>query len=196
VQTEEFINNLFHDYDSLKRHEYYLKTRELKGRHPGVQPDLHFVRTSAKVLAPQKSSHHKLIPAHHKPTQTPAQRKRAVAAKLVALNERLKHLREVLKELVKAAKGRSGAKTSVDTPKHHREHSKLSPKQKAAAAKRSKAYYQKHKGTPDAQIKVVQEKIKKIQEKIAELRAKLESSHKSAHKKPELKSAVSSTTKK
>lgn len=197
MQAEDFIASLFadaekrasetviHDYDPVKRREYYLKNRELKGRKPRLTDDSvgHLVR--GKVVVAKKPK---------KPKQTPAQKRKAVAANLEALKGRLERLREVLRELVKAAKGRSGAK---DEDKHKkREPSKQTAKQKADAKKRSKEYYDKHKGTPEAQVKEIQAKIKEIQAKIADLRAKLASSNKKPVKKDELRSAVSSTTKK
>ncbi len=199
MEAEDFIANLFadaeerasnaviHDYNPLQRHEYYLKTRQLKGRKPGLVDDSvgRLVRGKTVVSKPR-----------HHVQQTPAHKRKVVTANLEALKGRLEHLREVLRELVKAAKGRSGVKSTVE--KHHkkREPSKLTPKEKAAAKKRSKAYYDKHKGTPEAQVKEIQAKIKEIQAKIADLRAKLASSDKKPAKKDELRSSVSSTTRK
>ncbi len=184
MQTEEFIDSLLHEYDPLKRREYYLKNRELKGRRKNGRDDLGELsrfKTSVATAVKKKSK------------KTPAQKRKAVAANLEALKGRLERLREVLRELVKAAKGRSGVKGDEKKSKD-REPSKLSAKQKAAAKKRSKEYYDKHKGTPEAQVKEIQAKIKEIQAKIADLRAKLASSNKKPAKKDELKLQVSSST--
>lgn len=186
MQAEEFIDSLFHEYNAYERHQYYLKNRKLKGRKPGLTDDSLGRLVLGKVAVAKKPK---------KPKQTPAQKRKAATANLEALKGRLERLREVLRELVKAAKGRSGAKDDEKKSKD-REPSKLSAKEKAAAKKRSKEYYDKHKGTPEAQVKEIQAKIKEIQAKIADLRAKVASSNKKPAKKDELTSAVSSNTKK
>lgn len=149
-------DTLVHDYDAIKRREYYLRTRKLKGRKKGsVQP------------APHKKTR----------AQRQAERRRKQEAQIAALKGRLEKLRDVLAELTKKAQERSGVDTSKTTSKpstssQHKSSGKtekLTAAQKAAKAKADKKRREADQ-TPEAQIKSLNEKIKTIQERIAKMR--------------------------
>ena len=150
-------------YDPAKAHEYYLRTRELKGRQKGAEQE-----TSGR-------SGGKVIPLSSK---APPKKKTALKseARAAELQKRLTRLRKVLAELVKQAKGRSGvsSKDKKDSGGSGKSGgaSKLSATEKREAAKRSKEYYKKHKDdAPD--VKELKAKIEEVKKKIKEMRAEL-----------------------
>lgn len=146
--------NLVHAYDAVKRREYYLRTRKLKGRTKAARPK-----------PPKKTR-----------AQRQAERRRKLEADVAALKGRLEKLQAVLAELTKAAKARSGVKDKA-TPKKSTSSTKkaaaqkLTPTQKAKAAKAAEEYRKKN---PDKalseDIKSLNAKIKTIQERIAKMR--------------------------
>lgn len=157
-------NELVHDYDAVKRREYYLKTRKLKGRKPGI------------IKAPTLRK--KAVPKPPKKTraQRQAERQKQLEAKITALKGRLEKLQEVLAAETKKAQARSGvapAKTSSDqkTSQANPPVQKLTAAQKAKKAKAEKEARAKD---PDQslsdQVKSLTEKIKTIQERIAKMR--------------------------
>ena len=147
---------VIHEYDPVKRREYYLKNRNLKGRTS---------RTAVKP-APNRQ-------------QRQEERRRKLQAQVDALKARLQTLRETLGELTKAAKARSGVKTpsakqqpsKKDTSNGKKAADKPTAKEKADAAKRSKEYYEKNKNQVLAdEVKSLTAKIETIQERIANMR--------------------------
>ncbi|AWN06113.1 hypothetical protein SEA_MIEK_10 [Streptomyces phage Miek] len=144
-----------HAYDAAKRRDYYLRTRNLKGRKPG-----------AKKVAPKKTR-----------AQRQAERRRKLEAQVDALKARLEKLREVLASEVKKAQARSGVKDSK-TPAKKASPSKSSSKtpkltaaQKAKAAKAAEEYRKKNQDLLlEDQVKSLNGKIKTIQERIAKMR--------------------------
>lgn len=155
--------DLEHAYDPAKRREYYLKTRQLKGRTTKA------VRTSkskptAKPKPPTKTR-----------AQRQAERRRKLEAEVNALKARLEKLRDALEELTKKAKARSGVKPDSTALKKSTAKKTTAKKQtaaqKAKAAKQSKEYYEKHKDEILAdEIKSLKGKIKTIQERIEKMR--------------------------
>jgi chromosome segregation ATPase len=147
--------NLVHDYDAVKRRQYYLRTRKLKGR----------TKAAVKPTIPKKTR-----------AQRQAERRRKLEADVAALKGRLAKLQAVLAELTKAAKARSGVKDKT-APKKSTSTSKttgaqkLTPAQKDKAAKAAEEYREKN---PDKvlseEIKSLNSKIKTIQERIAKMR--------------------------
>jgi chromosome segregation ATPase len=163
---------LAHEYDPVARREYYLKTRELTGRKKGSGDQLtRLTRSSTIIEKPRQKP---------KP-KTATERRKATEARLEALKGRLEKLQKVLADLVDKTGGGHKKDDSPDSKKR-REPSKLTAKQKADAAKRSKEY--RKKNPPSEQIKQITAKIKKIQAKIAKLRAEA----KIPEKKPQKKS--------
>lgn len=186
MEAEDFANVLLHEYDPQKRREYYLKNRKLKGRTKTAKLEAAVSRTSSIA----KSS-------KVKKKASAAERNRKATAELAALKVRLEALRSIVKDLVEAAKKRSGTKTTEkkETEKK-RESSDLSAADKKKAAERSKKYYEKNKDTPAGQVKEIKAQIAKLQERIAKLRAeaKADEPAKKAEAKPKINSAVTSST--
>jgi DNA mismatch repair ATPase MutS len=157
-------------YDPAKRREYYLKTRQLKGRAGGQAFDISSTRTkNSSSLPPVK-----------KPKVNSKQAE--FQAKIDALNARLDKLKKVLAELVKQAQARSGVEPADTKSSSDKPAKKLTAKQKADAAKRAKKSAEKNKNkppTPSQQVKELETKIKAIQAKIKKMKAEI-----AAKKKP------------
>jgi len=170
---------LFHggEYDPAKAREYYLRTRELKGRKKGSAPPPAKGRPAAKATVTKLSTKQKAA---------------TTQAKIAALKKRLETLRDALAELVAAAKKRSGVDpkdTKGGKGSGSTSTSKLTPKQKKQAAARSKEYYEKHKDkTPDEQIKALEAQIKSI-------KARIKAAIADAKKKPAKKSKSKTASK-
>lgn len=189
MDVQEFI--LAHadvPYDPVKRREYYLKNRKLKGRQAGKGEDKPLGRTvgTNAIQAPSKPKSN----LH----ETNAER-------VKALQDRLEHLRGVLRQLVKEAKGRSGAsdtqsKTTTSSGKGgSSKDSKLTAQEKREAAKRSKEYREKHKDPKAEEIqKKIQDALAKIKELRQQIAASKQGSQKSAQTKPGSVGARNSTT--
>jgi hypothetical protein len=147
-------DNLVHAYDATKRREYYLRNRKLKGRKPGQGPP------------PKKTR-----------AQRQAERRKKLEAQVDALKGRLERLQSVLAELTKQAKARSGVEPKKTGPKKTETGGsktpdrKLTPTQKAKAAKASEAYRKKNpeKALSD-DVTSLNEKIKTIRKRIEKMR--------------------------
>lgn len=192
--AKEFINELMHfndfahvlAYDPVKRHQYYLKTRELKGRQPAVAKTL-VPNRNGGVVGPKKPT----IPSKKAPPKPPAKKAPSTSKKpsaqeqVDALKARLAKLRKVLAELVDQAQIRSGVKThdtaaqanaKQDAKKaaDKKPDKPLTAKQKADARKRAAEAYAKNKTKPISQIKKeLSDQIADVNAKIKAMRAKL-----------------------
>lgn len=169
------MTTLLHIYDAEKAHDYYLRTRELKGRQAAVEEP-----PAVKKSAFRPSVQPKAAPKATSSKPTPEQRRAAIAAQVEALRAKLEQLKKVLAELVAQAKARSGvepepepmAKEPRNTSDNPR---RLTPEQRAEAAQRSKDW---REANPDKamdqdavklakQVKAVEEKIQEMREKLA-----------------------------
>ena len=209
LSPEDFIDGLLMHadpppYDPVKAHQYYLRTRELKGRQPGkaIPPTVgrppkaiakSIVHPAAKVIKPPPK------PVVKKPA---APKKQSTADQVAALQTRLTTLRKVLADLVQQAKARSGVASKSTSPAK-----KETAAQKKAASVAAKKFYDKHKNnktqTPSQQLKDLQSKVKVIQDKIKQMRAEIAADSKKepakkapAKKAPAKKVAVKAPTKK
>jgi DNA mismatch repair ATPase MutS len=179
---DEFIEslNLSHvdvPYDPAKRREYYLRTRQLRGRKTGQAMEIfgEKPKRSVSTTPPKKAN------ADSKQSD--------FQAKMDALNARLDKLKTVLAELTKQAQARSGvdpagsssstdSKSSTATPPK-----KLTAKQKADKAKKAKENADKKANqTPSQQLKELESKIKAIQAEIKKMKAEIAAAKKK--KKP------------
>lgn len=160
MMADEF----FHDYDAIKRREYYLKTRKLKGRKPGAAKP-----TAAK---PHKSQE-----------QRRKERQHQLEVKVAELKGRLEKLQKVLKTLTEQAKARSGVKSTTSSTSSQSSTSKtsssstsskdkpLTAAQKAAEAEAQAKYYKKTKNQQlSDEVTSLTEKLKTIKERIAKMR--------------------------
>lgn len=176
LSPSEFIESVLshQNYDPVRAHEYYLRTRDLKGRGPVKLPPP--VTRKSGVTKPTAIRHPAIVKP--KPTKkvvkTAEQRRKEIEAQVSALKTRLETLRNILSELVKQAQARSGA-TPADSKKTA-SNSKLTSAQKKAASDAAKKYYEKHKNdkqSPSEQLKTLQIQVKNMETKIAEMRKKL-----------------------
>jgi chromosome segregation ATPase len=147
-------DELVHNYDAVKRREYYLRNRKLKGRTHG----------SGKPVAPVKTR-----------AQRAAERRKHQEAQIAALKGRLEKLRQVLAAETKKAQARSGATSSTSASKTTSNSQSNTPKQKLTASQKAKKAAAEKKAreknqTLDEQIKTLTEKVKTIQERIAKMR--------------------------
>lgn len=168
---------LFHGgtYDPAKAHQYYLRTRKLKGRRPGVAR-VSSQRTGTKPTA-------QAVPAGTKPNRADTKSRRAeLEAQKVALEKRLDRLREVLRKLVDEAQARSGVKkpghdvkdaapeTQVD--KADRNQAEKSRKPLTASQKREKAqkaketYEKEHPNTLSQDVDILKLQVEDMHKKI------------------------------
>lgn len=170
--AEAFVESLFelsHVYDPAKAREYYLRTRELKGRKKGsVEP------TAAQRVAAQRAAALK--------------RQKELAAKVFQLEARLTALKKVLSELVKQAKARSGVVTPTKkaTPVPSKGNAKpLTSAQKHDAAKRSADYRKKNEPLQNAsdKAKELENQIKAVTDKIVKMRKELAAAKKRTNSK-------------
>lgn len=163
---------LFHSgtYDPVKAREYYLRTRKLKGRHPGQQPTTSGRSSSAPVRSGGK------------PNRADTKSRRAeLEAQKKLLTSRLDHLRKVLEELVAAAKKRGGvdkhkhehgkapetAKDKADRNKDQKKAKPLTAAQKAKKAKAAKDQYEKeHPNSLSTDVHILQAQVEDIHKKI------------------------------
>lgn len=157
-------------YDPQKAHEAYLKRRVLTPRQPGAKPDPTGHPRSSKPVPPPK---------------TAKQLREEAEVRVLKLKEKLKSLRALLAQLVKQAKEHSGmktepAKTATSGSKDSGTKDAKNPsvQDKAAAAKRSKEYYDKNKKEedPSKQEQSAKDDIAKVQAKIQKIRDELKAS--------------------
>jgi chromosome segregation ATPase len=156
---------LIHEYDAVKRHEYYMRNRKLKGRKKAAAPVANALARKAKEAAAKKAASEK--------------RRRALVARVAELKGKLERLQAALKLLTEAAQKRSGVQKNTAEKYESTKSTRSDPtskyqktaSEKAAAAKASKKYYDENKdqSLPE-QVKSLTEKIKTIQERIAKLR--------------------------
>lgn len=173
---------LFHGtYDPAKAREYYLRTRKLKGRRP----------TSATLVAPGRGGRR---PANvstpkaktgGKPNRSKTKSRQAeLRAQKEALEKRLDRLREVLSDLVDAAKKRSGGdpnkskdgekdkapETKVDKADRNKAEKGKKPEtaseKKERAKKAKEAYEKENPNTLSQDVDILKEQVADIQTKI------------------------------
>lgn len=172
-------------YDSAKAHAYYLRTRHLKGRRSGSQQTTTGNRSGSQQTSGGRSGP-RVNPAVTRHQQLEAQRK--------ALEARLDRLREVLSELVAAAKKRSGVKDVVapspgDTPKDTAAKNEAAKKtvpltaaqKKEKAAQAREAYAKEHPQSLPKELQALQEQIKDIHEQIKAAVADAKKNYAKAH---------------
>jgi chromosome segregation ATPase len=171
-------SGLFHGvYDPIKAREYYLRTRTLKGRKSS--------KTTSSDLdsSGSRSSNTSAVRSGGKPNRVKTQRRQGeLRAQRERLEARLDRLREVLSELVEAAKKRSGGDPNkkdekdkapetqtdkADRNKDEKDRKPLTAKQKADKARKAKEAYEKENSTTLSQdVDILQGQIQDIQTKI------------------------------
>lgn len=157
-----------------ERHERYLRERALKGRPVGAK------KPSAPVRKPSESLTRGPAKTPTKPKKSPEQRRAEIETRIKDMQERLKQLRELLRQLVEKAKDRSGVappeEQKPDSPSNPSNRPKLTPQQKAEAAKKAEEWRKTHPDEVlDSQVKTLETQLKNVTQKIEEMRKKLAS---------------------
>ena len=177
--------NIRHEYDPVKAHLYYVRTRQLKGRRPGgTQVPSESRQTNGRPgQATQKPTRRMAVTKH----PSNASIKAAADKRVLELKARLEELRTELKRLVEEAKRRSGVATpQKDDPQPKGDQTKSvsakekprSQSEKDKAAKAAKEYYDKTH--PEAALRT---QIADVQKKIEKKREELLKSVKTARRK-------------
>lgn len=170
---------LFHGtYDPVKAREYYLRTRKLKGRKKG-RAELETTMDRSEFNKIAKGNEGKYArPGNEKAERR--YRREQLKKKKAALEKRLERLEQVLKELVEAAKKRSGVdkepkkdrapETKKDKADRNKAEKKDKPEtaaeKKERAKKAKEAYEKEHPNSLSKDVEILQEQVKDIQAKI------------------------------
>lgn len=174
---------LFHmrdGYDPQKARDYYLRTRKLKGRRKASAVSPSTNANVAERLGTKRPGAAKPAPKG-KPKLSAAGKRRLRAkaeARVDALEARLDKLRDVLDQLVEAAKARSGVDPKEDKAKADKNTAEKDRKpqtaaEKREAAKKAKDKYEEENAGPSAKAKALESKIADVQEKIKKAQADL-----------------------
>lgn len=161
------MSDLLHEYDAMKRREYYLRTRKLVGRSRGSAQPSPKERPSAAVMPAKK---------------TRGRRRKELEARVNRLKARLERLQEVLRALVEAAQARSGVDDNSAEETESKTSNPASPsteektqQEKDEAAEAAQEYRDKNKEL-EAQVLDLNNKIKAIHERIKRLRREADQS--------------------
>ena len=189
-QLVRLIDHVQHTYDPVKAHEYYMRTRVLKGRPSGSvdlpSPESNgFHGTPAKGLAGQS----RLPP---KPDR--GQLEKHARDRTEILKSRIAHLKAILERLVAEAKRRSGVETPEKKPSSNgsspaKEPASSKPSQTTAKERQqSKKYYEEHKKPAEPSKpptdKELQKQIEQLTEKIRKIRRQLKQAVSDARPNP------------
>lgn len=170
MTPEQFVmKHAAQPYDAAKRREYYLKTRELKGRRPGTgrsPPPTKGLKTGVISLQPVKKT-------STGNAEEIRRRREEVANRIAALNVKLDRLRGILSSLDEQTG--EGEKKSEEDKGKEKEKKKLTAAEKKEAAKEAKERRDKEtKKSPVQAIADIQKKIEAVQEQIREKRIKIQ----------------------
>lgn len=153
------------DYDPAKAHEYYVRTRRLKGRKPGAGGD------GGRRSPPTPDTPSGKSPA----TKTKTQEER-----VAAVQRRLDRLKEVLDRLVEEAKVRSGVEPESDSSKKSESSDSTTPDKPKTRQQQKKdaeaAKERRQKEDPQslsAQERTLRAEVEATQKKIADIREQL-----------------------
>lgn len=166
-------------YDAAKAREYYLRTRQLKGRRPTAQ-----VASIGRPVARGASN-----------AEMRLSRRKKLEAEKAKLEKRIEELKNALESLVRQVKRRAGISASEDAQKgsdpkeqadrntRDKKDKPLTEKQKADKREASKEQYEKEKGmTLSREVEALRDQAKDIRVK---LEAAIEDARKTApEKKP------------
>lgn len=170
-------------YDPIKAHEYYLRTRKLKGRTKKSIPVKvsNSDAVSPSFLHPKPKAQGQLVSVIRQ-----KESEARIKARVAELKSKLDVLKAILNQLVKDATKNS---TSVKTPKNSeatkspsekKDRKALTGAQKVEKAKKAKIQYQKEH--PESERQARQRQIKEVQAKIQEVESKLKAALESARK--------------
>lgn len=151
-------------YNPIKRHEYYLKTRQLKGRNKNINISL-----PSKSVSSIKQN---LVKRSFNNKEEIQKRRDKVDVRIKVLNEKLDKLRGILKDLKQQSDDNKKSENNKEqTPVKRKE---LTAAEKKEAAKEAQKSREKEMETsPDQKLKEVLQKIAAVQKQIKEAREKL-----------------------
>ena len=157
-------------YDPRKAHEYYLRTRKLKGRRKGsAQPPpaqrSQFGRKAAKPAPKRHTQISDLSPQQKQEMRAyAAQRVKAAQSKLTELNKKLK---EKMAEAKKAERDAKKPPTASEKAKAAREAKKYRQSHKTELKSKAKAARAKAGGGSDSKGKTTSDSISGLKKQIA-----------------------------
>lgn len=174
---------LEHKYDPVYARQYYLRTRQLKGRtrREGYTNDKDEFKEHAT------GNEGKYDRPGDKDKKTPKERREELEARKARLKAKIDKLEAVLAELVKAAKARSGVETkepkaSATKTSTTKETSSKSEKksddkpatvsEKKEAAKRAREHYEKTKPkgkSPAQEVQALENKVQDLRQRITKV---------------------------
>lgn len=167
-------------YDPVKAREYYLRTRQLKGRRRPRVFDPNPNRVTKAEFEKAATGNEGMYKRPPPPADLKEQRD--------ALVKRLGRLREVLDKLVEAAKARSGVEVTSDpsdSPADKAERNEVAKKntplteaQKREKAEKAREEYKKENGGPSLSTEVQQ-----LQKQVVEIRKKIDAAMAEARRK-------------
>lgn len=181
--AEEFIDDfLKHEYDPVKAREYYLRTRQLKGRRAAT-PFANPGRTPANSATTKDQP----LPSGPKPNEP---KTKTQAERVAAVQRRLDRLKAALALLVEQAKARSGVESDPEPTKKSATSKETAPEKpkstqekKEAADKAREARQKENPQSLTAQEQSLRAEVKQVQEQIAQARAKLQAAVERAKRK-------------
>lgn len=183
-----FLNSLFHAYDPAKAHEYYERTKKLKGRKKGAGQSVGERRSQQN---PTNISH------KPKPQQSKEQLKKETELRIAAYKVRLTKLKKILAQLVAEAKKRNADNAGSEETRKKQANTSSSDKEKSGGSSKgsstakekaaSKKYYNENKDkiSLKKQEKNLKKEIKEVEEKIIKARTDLKTALSKAFNKPE-----------
>ncbi|QJD49597.1 hypothetical protein HWD32_gp19 [Gordonia phage Secretariat] len=183
------LNELFHEYDPVKAREYYLRTRELKGRKPAAAKPVGKGRDAAaraqaakQKLAAERKAKRQKLQAKLKELETRLdQLNRAIKQAKIAAMRRAGNVSEdtlnrMITQELKSPGSSKGMKDSKEK-KGEKAEGDEKPQKKTAAQKREAAEYAKEKyeeENPKTGNEALQEKVDKTAERIEKLQKRVE----------------------
>lgn len=184
---------LIHAYDPVAAREYYLRTRELKGRAPGAGAEPVSVRNAAKASAESQAAKQKVASER-------ANDRAALQAQLAELEVRVDQLNRAIKQAKVEAMRRAGGVSeetlsrmisaevkspgsskemgkSKDEPAKEQDKGSSETEEKTASQKRDAAKAAKEKyeeENPESGNEALQEKVTKTAERLEKLQKRIE----------------------
>lgn len=193
-------------YDPVKAHEYYLKTRKLKGRQPRSESSPGGRRITRSEFKDAATGNEGKYAADRKESRRKAHAQ--AVKRLEELEGRLDRLKNLLAERVAAAKRRSGIEVKESPSKKAEKSSsdkkggssdrKSTAKEKRDAAERARKSYEKNKKANPSKNHdpSVAKQIEQVEKEIREVRQKLKEATARARKVSEEKSKTKTETSK
>lgn len=142
--TEFQLEQLMHEYDPVKAHEYYIKTRKLKGRKKGsthTEPTKNFTSSferGAKALGAKQA-------AGKKKSEARLRQKKELQLRIKSMEDKLRKLEALIQKKIREEKAED-RKSKAKKERAAKERDKpKSAAEKAEIARENEKYRDKHK---------------------------------------------------